>query len=208
MWNKNLKVIVLALTVDEDVLYIFWYPNSSKVFPWKPSQPPPLHLSSEPQKKTLTFHWIVVVCITGILKEYNGLWHSPQHNCVVFHPLLNQWPFFQNAKLCIFESPKSRMASVHQVECHAPSRRAPSTLGWTAHQTTHQTYQNHVIRVTPLATHNISVTIMCVLLQHVFYSETVLSASFGKVYIRNYVLHKGSSWEKLLGGWFSCVWKP
>jgi len=71
MWNKNLKVIVLALTVDEDVLYI---PNNTLT-----TTRPPL--------------------------------------------------FVQNAKLRIFESPKSRMASVHQVECHAPSRRAPSTLG-------------------------------------------------------------------------------
>ena len=194
---------------------IFWYPNSSKVFSLA-ALSTTTTTSSEPQKTNVYFPL-----------NCGCLYHRDPYIKMVYERIPNitvklfipeQYPnnnqaalFVQNAKLRIFESPKSRMASVHQVEYHAPSRRAPSTLGTLPTKPPTKPTKTMclslwilsfrlVIRVTPLVTHNISATIMRVPLQHVFYSAKSAFGKFWKLYIRNYVLHKGSSWEKLLGG--------
>ena len=85
-------------------------------------------------------------------------------------------------------------------------QKSSQHLGDTAHQTTHQTYQNHVIRVTPLATHNISASIMCVFLQHVLkqcFRQVLGSCTSGTMCFTRVQVEK-SFW----GIWFSGVWKP
>ena len=64
-----------------------------------------------------------------------------------------------------------------------------------------------VIRVTPLVTHNISVTKMCVLLQHVFTLKQCFRQVLEVVH-QKLRTSQGFNLRKAFGGWFSCVWKP